>query len=567
MVASDTQTSTGVVIVAVPAPMDPIRLVGDEEKHATILFFGDKSTLPTDAKKILSETIQNVTRLFMPFGESVVDISRLGSDTPPALVAMLNGACLSKIRDALLINPAVGEYLSNATQYPQYTPHVTLGYPDYQGEAELRKIAQNLYRVRFDRLSLWWGAERIDFSLDAALADAEMAQSVTLADAEDYLAHFGVKGMKWGVRKDHFGVGGIDLATGQQVGTSVTRAKSKTAVDASFKANSADTYKVLGTIHKHLGSRAAEDAYNAKIAKLYPKGQKFDVNVYRAKASQALSEVMKEHLASKKITGVEVKTMPLGPNQFQYIIGDKKTVAAALGDIHMTKLAHDDIGEGAVKFTVTFLWNDDGTPNGYSLGTSEMAHADDIVEDFLAHHGVKGMKWGVKRELTTAGGQAKVALSNKKVKAALTATRVAMTSPQVRQEAAQAGKTAFTIGRYGIAPLAAATGIGIPAVAGLGISVKILSDPAVQAAVASAGKYAAGVAKQVGPTALSAVKQVKKIDVSKIVSIKTVNGPNIIKTGGPYSMIRDKNGHMVPNLSKSARTVLTSKGGIPAIPR
>jgi 2'-5' RNA ligase len=193
---ADGTPNTSVCIVALPRATDPIRLVGDVDKHATLLFFGDMATLPDDAKTTMTETLQNVMQLFSPFGEQILDIGRLGSDNPPALVAMLSGSNLSRIRDALLINPKLGEYLqNNPNQYPNYTPHVTLAYPDYQEEAALRQTMKQLYKVRFDRLSLWWGDEQIDFSLETM---DEMAQAEKL---EAFLAHHGVKGMKWGVRR------------------------------------------------------------------------------------------------------------------------------------------------------------------------------------------------------------------------------------------------------------------------------------------------------------------------------------------------------------------------------
>lgn len=192
---SASEPNTSACIVALPRATDPIRLVGDVEKHATLLFLGEAAALPSDAKTVILETMQNVSRLFTPFSEQIVDISRLGSDDPPALVAMLTNNNLGKIREALLINPKIGEYLQNATQHPSYTPHITLAYPDYQGEAELRKTVTELYRVRFDRLALWWGEEHIEFSLDM---DVTLAQEEQL---EAFLAHHGVKGMKWGVRR------------------------------------------------------------------------------------------------------------------------------------------------------------------------------------------------------------------------------------------------------------------------------------------------------------------------------------------------------------------------------
>lgn len=203
------ETKTTAVVVALPSDLDPIRLVGDGDKHATLLFFGDVSTLPPGSKEIITKALAQVTNIFTPFAESIVGTQRLGSDVPPALVAMLSGNCLSSIRDSLLINQAVSDYLNNATQYPSYTPHVTLGYPDYASEQALQEKVASLFRIKFDRLALWWGDEHIEYPLNQN--DNIPMDSVAMSDdADEFFEHHGVKGMKWGVRRTDAQLGNPD---------------------------------------------------------------------------------------------------------------------------------------------------------------------------------------------------------------------------------------------------------------------------------------------------------------------------------------------------------------------
>lgn len=190
--------STSVAIMALPRAMDPIRLVGDEEKHATVLYFGDMGTLPDDAKSEILTTMSLIAKMVSPFSERIVDLKRLGSDTPPALVAMLDGQNLKSIYGMLQVNPKLRDYLTNAQQYPSYTPHVTLGYPDYAGEEELRKSATQLNRISFDRLALWWGDERIEISLSSLYAESQDEAAWTEDLVNNFLAHYGRRGMKWG---------------------------------------------------------------------------------------------------------------------------------------------------------------------------------------------------------------------------------------------------------------------------------------------------------------------------------------------------------------------------------
>jgi 2'-5' RNA ligase len=185
--------NTVAAIMAIPAPLEPIRLVGDEDKHATLLFFGETSTLPDGAKDVLTESVGTAASMLSPFGEEVVDIARLGSDDPPALVAMLSDQCLSQIRNLFMMNPAVKGYLdNNPDQFPNFTPHVTLGFPDFAEEAILRGLTRQLRFVRFDRLSVWWNDERIDYPLNNGVNN-----SMAMSDqVENALAHMSAKVVK-----------------------------------------------------------------------------------------------------------------------------------------------------------------------------------------------------------------------------------------------------------------------------------------------------------------------------------------------------------------------------------
>jgi 2'-5' RNA ligase len=207
--------NTTAAIMAIPTPLESIRLVGDEEKHATLLFFGETATLPGEARQTLLDSVEMACKMLFPFSESVVDVARLGSDVPPALVAKLSGESLSQVRNLFMMNPAVKGYQDNTEQFPSFTPHMTLAHPDFTDEAIIRALMRQIYRVRFDRLSVWWNDERFDCSLDLAQDSvASMSDAVDnflakhAVEDEDHLEHHGVKGQKWGVRRK------VDSGTG-----------------------------------------------------------------------------------------------------------------------------------------------------------------------------------------------------------------------------------------------------------------------------------------------------------------------------------------------------------------
>lgn len=203
--ADSEETLSTAVIVAVPSQLDQIRLVGDEDKHATILYFGETKTLPAGAKEEILSILKSAADMFSVFSSRIKDIQRLGPENPPALVAMLSDDVLEKIRELLLINSKMSEYLKNANQFPEYNPHVTLGYPDYFEEDQVRELVKSLFKVKFDRLALWWNGEQIEFDLndDMAVEHAVESSATYMSDpVKDFLAHHGVKGQKWGVRRE-----------------------------------------------------------------------------------------------------------------------------------------------------------------------------------------------------------------------------------------------------------------------------------------------------------------------------------------------------------------------------
>lgn len=219
---------TVAAIMALPSPLDSIRLVGDEEKHATLLYFGETSTLPGEALQTLKDSVGTACEMLFPFSASIVDVSRLGSDVPPALVAKLSGENLSQVCNLFMMNPAVKSYLGNTQQHPSFIPHVSLAHPDFTDEAILRSLMRELFRVRFDRLSVWWNDERFDWQLgrppqdDWSMSDAVsevMAKHALDDQGDDSFGHAGIKGMKWGIRRK------TDSATGRVEQTGSTGLK------------------------------------------------------------------------------------------------------------------------------------------------------------------------------------------------------------------------------------------------------------------------------------------------------------------------------------------------------
>ena len=166
----------GAVIVALPHEADPIRNVGEEDKHLTLCWMGD-STESTADHGLIRDALKTVAAHTDPFNATVTKTGSLGDDG--AHVAFLDPGAPTRVRDLLLAQQPIQEAVGSVQQFPNYTPHVTLSYddaPDYDGT------------VTFDRLALWWGDNHGDiYPLGSnGVASTSTGQEYAMDDDTDY---------------------------------------------------------------------------------------------------------------------------------------------------------------------------------------------------------------------------------------------------------------------------------------------------------------------------------------------------------------------------------------------
>jgi hypothetical protein len=176
---------TGVVIVALPRADDPCQAIGPEQKHATLLYFGDvpggdnaNDRLDDSARALMVQILKAAAAAYGPLTEQVTKVDQLGD--AGAHVWMLKGTELPDLRSDLLDTDSelVG-MLEAVEQFPTYTPHVTVGYdqpaPDQQtlvAGAESETVTDDdlaaaalVSEITFDRLALWWAGDQLEYPL------------------------------------------------------------------------------------------------------------------------------------------------------------------------------------------------------------------------------------------------------------------------------------------------------------------------------------------------------------------------------------------------------------------
>ena len=191
-------SSTALVIVAIPEEQDPVWLVSSEPvPHLTLLYLGDVTDV-SNVAGILGYLEHAASTSLCRFSLDVDRRGTLGEDE--ADVVFFRGWDLPELkqfRSYLLKDDNIAKAYNAVTQFPEWEPHLTLGYPD-KPAAKPKNLYDRISWVQFDRIALWLG----DFEgPEFQLQDRYNLAEVSMSDIDNPLLHYGVKGMKWGQRK------------------------------------------------------------------------------------------------------------------------------------------------------------------------------------------------------------------------------------------------------------------------------------------------------------------------------------------------------------------------------
>lgn len=183
-------------IVAIPKKDDYVWNVSSEKvPHMTILYLGEQEFGQELA--LMADFVEHTVNTTMKqFFASVIKRGTLGDDDADVVFFdKMDVRNVNRFRNYLLTNRYIKAAFDSVDQYPEWTPHLTLGYPATPAKKDTREYPGINY-VGFDKIAFWTDDYAgLEYELGSPWDEETMEVSMS------ELKHYGVKGMKWGVRR------------------------------------------------------------------------------------------------------------------------------------------------------------------------------------------------------------------------------------------------------------------------------------------------------------------------------------------------------------------------------
>lgn len=180
LVASAAKKNDGVGIFLIPAADDPINELSTEDvAHVTTVWMGTLDEQEFAPGDIMADISAEVAQM-QPFEVEVKGRDTLGDED--ADVLFLNRDQLLPVRDALLSHETIQRAMDAVEQYPEWQPHLTLGYPDTPTTAKDDDLPAT---IRFDRVGFWYGDSHHEYVMGEAMETDEVVETEDWSEFED----------------------------------------------------------------------------------------------------------------------------------------------------------------------------------------------------------------------------------------------------------------------------------------------------------------------------------------------------------------------------------------------
>lgn len=183
---------TGALVVLLPAADDPISAATSEDQaHMTFVWMGDVSDIDDAARAAIGGEVSSyATALDGPIVVPVMRRGQLGDDGADVVFLERSDSLLAA-RDGLMeSSPNLLAAHDAAEQFPEWVPHVTLGYPEgVEGGPAVGEYDGT--EVTFDRLGLWLGGDYTEYPMGGVVSDTIIADAAAQEPgipAEEYEA-------------------------------------------------------------------------------------------------------------------------------------------------------------------------------------------------------------------------------------------------------------------------------------------------------------------------------------------------------------------------------------------
>lgn len=396
--------STNLVIAAIPAEDDRVWKVSSEKvPHLTILHLGDSAQI-SNLQQIMEFVEHAASTSLKRFYLPVERRGELGDAKADVLFFKKGRYDFKAVRDfrnLLLKDQNIKTAYDAASQFeaPEqvgeaghlWIPHLTLGYPETPAKP-LPDDQLSLYSVDFDKIAVWPSEYEGPSWILKDYWD-ELEECGVDMDAPLHALHSGVKGMRWGHRKD------TTVTIGGK--TKMVTAKKAEKLDDNWSKEHAS----VGTWLKvHNG---AAEHFNANIDAHNNRPEYKDLNINKDPNSDLSKKYMTEvHNISK--VGLQQSVDKIAPSP---------TGKYKVGVVHGENYGEWGLVKEEVKHAVELgddmTWVKAKFENGKVIGIelstrSPIVHTVDVGAEFvLEHHGVKGMRWGVRNAGKKVGRGAK----------------------------------------------------------------------------------------------------------------------------------------------------------------